>query len=355
MKTVEKRSGSSLIAYSAGHFLVDFACGYELWAMYVRGDLEIISVSLIFLVYNLLAFATQFALGAVSDKMKSNGALFAAAGCVLTAVGMLVGGAAPYVTVVLMGLGNSAFHVGGGTDALTRDKGMTRAGIFVSTGALGIALGCHFGEEDIIPAFMTVALLLTVAASICVYCTGERPESEEYVPADTGKFIEKKYIPAALYGVIVLFVAVFIRSYVGFVATHPASESKFAFLLPAAAAFAGKFLGGILADLIGARRTATAALVLSAPLFFLGGSRFLFFLAATFLFNIAMPVTLCEISRRLPSHEGFSFGLTALALVAGYVLALAVPLSDTVSPAASALLAVVAAVGIFLTTDDKLA
>ena len=347
---------SSLITYTAGHFLVDFACGYILFNMYAAEQLEAVSVSLLFIFYNLLAFGTQFALGAVSDMIRSNGSLFAASGCVLTAAGLAVGGNIPYLAVTLTGLGNAAFHVGGGTDALTRDNSMTRAGIFVSTGTLGIALGSHMGTDGKIPVVFLIAILVTVAVSVFAFCTAKRripvPDADPDDDNDT-LFSRRSVLSAAGPAVAVLMIAVFIRSWVGFTASFPESDSKFAFLLPACAAFAGKFVGGILADLIGARRVAAVSVLLSAPLFFLGGSRFLFFLAAVFLFNIAMPVTLVELARRLPRHEGFAIGLTTLALFAGYLLSTVLHVSSSSSPFLTALLAVVAAAAVAVTASDR--
>ncbi|MCQ2354686.1 MAG: hypothetical protein MJ102_06250 [Clostridia bacterium] len=345
---------SSLITYTAGHFLVDFACGYILFNMYAAEQLEAVSVSFLFIFYNLLAFGTQFALGAVSDMIRSNGSFFAVIGCILTAAGLAVGGNIPYLTVTLIGLGNAAFHVGGGTDALTRDNSMTRAGIFVSTGTLGIALGSHMGTGGKIPVVFLIALLVTVAVSVFAFCTAKRripvPDTE---PDNDTPFSRRSVLSAAGPAVAVLMIAVFIRSWVGFTASFPESDSKFAFLLPACAAFAGKFVGGILADLIGARRVAAVSVLLSAPLFFLGGSRFLFFLAAVFLFNIAMPVTLVELARRLPRHEGFAIGLTTLALFAGYLLSTVLHVSSSSSPLLTALLAVVAAAAVAVTASDR--
>ena len=80
----------SLITYTAAHFLVDFACGYILYAMYTEGDIETASVALLFVLYNMLAFATQHLFGAIADKFKSNGRVFAVIGIVLTAIGLFV-------------------------------------------------------------------------------------------------------------------------------------------------------------------------------------------------------------------------------------------------------------------------
>lgn len=344
----------SLITYTAAHFLVDFACGYILYAMYTEGDIEAASVATLFILYNMLAFATQHVFGALADKVKSNGRIFAAAGIISTAVGLFIGGESPELTVCLVGLGNASFHVGGGIDSLTESRGFTRAGIFVSSGSLGIALGCKFGEKLLLTPMHYAALLIFAAAAVWLFCKGERHEIKlpEVPETEKGKISSKTIISASIPAILILLFAVLIRSYAGFAAVRPESTSSLVPLIIAAAAFAGKFAGGLFADLLGARRVGTAALLLCVPLYWLGAESTVFFLAATFLFNIAMPITLVGAARKLPSHEGFVFGLTTVALFVGYFINTVVPIETSTAIILIPLLSLIAAVGIFLTTDD---
>ncbi len=342
---------TSLLTYTASHFLVDFACGYILYAMYTDGDIDAGALTGLFLLYNLLAFATQHIFGMLADAVKSNGRIFAVSGILLTAVGLFIGGRFPELSVVIVGLGNASFHVGGGIDSITGSQGMTRAGIFVSSGALGIALGCKFGEKLFLePEHFAIALLFA-AVAVWLNCKGERHTVK--VPAgDMTKISAKTLISASLPALLILIFAVLIRSYAGFAAVRPESDSSLIPLLIAAAAFAGKFSGGILADLLGARRVGTLSLLLCVPLFYLGAGSNLFFLAATFLFNIAMPITLVGAARKLPGHEGFVFGLTTLALFLGYFTDILLPITHNVASFLIPLLAFAAAAAVFLTTND---
>lgn len=345
---------TSLITYAAAHFLVDFACGYILYAMYTEGAIEAESAALLFLLYNLLAFATQHVFGAIADGIKSNGRIIAVIGITLTAIGLFVGGEDPATSICLIGLGNASFHVGGGIDAITEGRGMTRAGIFVSTGALGIALGCKFGDKLLLSPLHYIAMLIFAAVAVWTFCKGERNEVESPEPSEKEKSTVnvKTIISASLPALLLLLFAVLIRSYAGFAAVRPESDSTLMLLAIAAASFAGKFAGGILADLIGARRVATASLLLCVPLFYLGAESNLFFLAATFFFNIAMPITLVGAARKLPRHEGFVFGLTTLALFIGYFVNTFLPIDEATATVLIPLLSLVAAVSVFLTTDD---
>ena len=155
-----------LTVYTVSHFLVDLACGYTLYSMYTKGEIEAAAVAVLFILYNMLAFATQHLFGAIADKVKSNGSLFAFIGILSTAVGVLIGGKASALSICFVGLGNACFHVGGGIDALTADHGFTRVGIFVSSGSLGIALGCKFGEMLLIPHAIYIFALAIAALAV---------------------------------------------------------------------------------------------------------------------------------------------------------------------------------------------
>ncbi|MGM9643323.1 MAG: hypothetical protein ACI3XI_08955 [Eubacteriales bacterium] len=342
---------TSLISYTAAHFLVDFSCGYILYAMFTDGVIDAEAVALLFLLYNLLAFATQHLFGMLADAVKSNGRVFAVIGIAMTAIGLAVGGNSPELTVCIIGIGNACFHVGGGIDSLTESRGMARAGIFVSSGALGIALGCKFGEKLFLTPYHFILALAFIGSAVWLNCAGEHKAI--VVPqGDKTKMSAKTVISASTPALLILIFAVLIRSYAGFAAQRPESDSSLIPLLIAAAAFAGKFAGGVAADLLGARRVGTFSLLLCVPLFYLGAESNLFFLAATFLFNIAMPITLVGAARKLPGHEGFVFGLTTLALFLGYFVNCIMPIGQTVALILIPLLSLIAAIGIFLTTDD---
>ncbi|MBQ1194667.1 MAG: hypothetical protein IIX44_00310 [Clostridia bacterium] len=334
-----------LTVYTASHFLVDLACGYTLYSMYAEGKIEAASVAVLFILYNMLAFATQHLFGALADKVNSNGSTFAFIGILATAAGVLIRGAAPAVSVCFVGLGNACFHVGGGIDALTESQGFTRAGIFVSSGALGIALGCRFGQSLLFPPALYVLALALAALAVAIFCRGERTVIPEEEAPQTR-------ISSSTLAICILIFAVVIRSYAGFAATKPTEVFPLFTLAVAASAFAGKLLGGVFADLFGARRVGTLSLLLCVPLYYFGAGSVVLFLTATFFFNIAMPITLVGAARKLRSHEGFVFGLTTVALFIGYFVHTLFPIGRALSVILIPILSLVAAVCVFLTTDD---
>ena len=98
-----------LLAYSLGHFWVDFSCallmfsrlsGQSGWALCV-------------LLYNFCAFALQMPVGLLADRWERKGRT-AALGCGLAALGWVL---PPFLAAVIAGVGNACFHVGGGIQA----------------------------------------------------------------------------------------------------------------------------------------------------------------------------------------------------------------------------------------------
>jgi FSR family fosmidomycin resistance protein-like MFS transporter len=83
------------------------------------------------------------------------------------------------------------------------------------------------------------------------------------------------------------------------------------------AAFAGKLVGGFLADRFGWIDLAITALLASAPLLAFSGGDLWLALPGLLVFQMTMPVTLTATLRAMPARPGFSFGVLCLALVAG--------------------------------------
>lgn len=299
--------------YGVAHFLVDFGC-----ALLLLGRIcpdwnpgEAI------LLYNLFAFAVQMPIGLLADRL-GRCELFASAGCLL----VLFGWALPpgLAAVAAAGLGNAAFHVGGGLNTL--NEGGRKAGplgLFVSPGAFGVYLGgvlafYRHQEEAAAEALMPEVLLplaicLALAAAAAVLWRFGRGADNEPLALPRGDF--------RLWGAAVCLLAVVIfRSLLGLGADLP-WKADCGWLAVCAVA-GGKAAGGYLADRFGMLPTALASLCLSA-LCFLGSSHPAAGLGALFLFNMTMPLTLWAMARLFPGMKGFSFGLLTFGLFLGFL------------------------------------
>ena len=88
------------------------------------------------------------------------------------------------------------------------------------------------------------------------------------------------------------------------------------------AVVAGKAAGGIVADRIGLVRTSALSLGLAALLFPIGWTVPAAGVAATFLFNFTMPITLIALAELMPENRGLAFGAASFALAVGAAPAL---------------------------------
>ncbi len=296
--------------YAAVHFLVDMSCALLLLGRICPNWDPVTAV----LLYNFYAFAGQMPIGLLADRL-GRCHLFAAFGCLLALAGWIFPPGLASVTTA--GLGNAAFHVGGGLYAL--NAGGHRAGplgLFVSPGAFGVYFGSRFAFS--IPAQPVCLLLAAAAVVLALTCQGA--ENAPLLPpaGDIWLWV----------GAICLLAVVVLRSFLGLAADlpwkaglDPADSFPWKTLLGPASVCAvagGKAAGGYLADRFGLMPTAVASLGLAA-LCFLGGSHPAAGLAALFLFNMTMPLTLWAMASLLPGLKGFSFGLLTFGLFLGFL------------------------------------
>jgi len=117
--------------------------------------------------------------------------------------------------------------------------------------------------------------------------------------------------------------------------------------------FAGKFVGGILADRLGARRVASLSLLISAPLLAFANDQIILCCLGLFLFNITTALTLCVLVARLPKNPGLGFGLTTLALFVGTAFSFFIAMPEGVRPLLVCAMIIVAIGCIMLTTPNR--
>ena len=286
VKNIE-RSSAMTACYSLLHFLVDGLCA---WGMLGRfGGFDAI------LSYNFCAFALQLPLGAVLDRLggRRMPMVFAAVGCALTVIGA-------FTSPVLLGIGNAAFHVGGGVDVIRDGGRCEKLGIFVAPGAMGLFFGGLLAGRalPILPVLVVMGLLLIPL--------GGRLEN---FPEPT----KKSPVPL----ILCCFSVVVLRSFVGFAVVFPWKTGALAFAAVAAVVL-GKMAGGVLAVRFGGRRVTMVSLT-AAAVCFAFGSIPVFGLCALLCFNMTMPLTLHALWRRFPAYPGTVFGSLTLALFLGFL------------------------------------
>lgn len=271
---------------------------------------------------------------------------------------------------VLLGIGNALFHVGGGVGTIcgsreeeepgrkVRDRAgeqkrlLMRLGIFVAPGALGLYLGmllAKSGYWSVGSVYGSVVMLLFCGAVLCAGLRRagrggrqnpgqERPQGAgmkclqmteitqtpdaEYGPVTGAAGIPESDASAAAKGILLLSICcllvVILRSYLGMAVTFPWKTGIFAGLAAVLAVAGGKTAGGFLAAWGGVERTAAVSLVL-ASVCYLFSSVMPVGLAALFLFNMTMPITLYWMVLALPQKPGFAFGFLTFALFLGFL------------------------------------
>lgn len=311
MKDKNKENYFIVPAYSVMHFIVDLACAYLIYQSLGETDNKEIK----FIIYNFCAFALQMPFGLLADRINRN-ALCAMVGCGLVAVAYFVAPTNLILTVMLAGIGNGLFHIGGGIEMLNRSKGKAGIlGVFVSPGAAGIYLGTIFGKQE--SSFkMLVVLLLIGAILMLIYIGlkgGRRFQSEnkpiEFPKPDWNFCL----IPIVCFGVVVI-----LRSYLGMTSSYSWKAVGNWGIVFVSAVVLGKMLGGFLADWIGAKRAAAISLGVAAICFIFADNPWCGIIAV-FFFQMTMPITLWAIAKVLHHSYGFAFGILTFGLFLGSI------------------------------------
>ena len=291
------------LIYALSHFCVDFACAYFV-LRFVRKELNWYHALLL---YNFCAFALQLPIALFLDRL-GNGKLFSATGCLAVAISLAFQ-SKPIALCIMAGIGNALFHIGGGHDVirLSEDKAGW-LGVFVSPGALGLFLGGWMGSRSfqVWPVF---AILLVIAILILILCP---PVSSANVDA-----IVNQSRQPWLAGLILLFLVICLRSYVGFLFKFPWKVGIWTWLFTLSVV-CGKTVGGWLYDRMGGSLASAVSLGFAAALFLVSDNA-IWGCLAVLLFNVTMPITLRAMADEIPGNPALSFGLTTLALFLGYL------------------------------------
>lgn len=298
--------------YSLIHSLVDLSCG-ALMSIIIYKILGIqCNVILFLVIYNFLAFAFELPLGIIADRINKN-ALLSAIGCFNITLAFIVV-KYPMLSCILLGIGNSLFHVGGGIDVLNiSNKKATLPGIYVSTGAIGLYIGQKlYNIFDSVYFVCPIVMLISGVVLLELYSIikNKYKINNEII---TKKEVDKRKIVIT----ILLVIVVCIRGYMGLALKYEWKNELVFGIISIICVVLGKMLGGIIGDKIGWKKISVLSLGLASVLFVFSWSSPVCGLLAILLFNMTMPLTLTAISNMFPQRKGMSFGLTTLGLFIG--------------------------------------
>ena len=315
-------TGSRVILSSVLHLLVDGLCVCCLYLMV--SSLSVSHLVGVFLTYNILAFLTQPLTGLWADWMERRHWMLLASVILLTTAVLATSIVISYgltamgviMVAILLGMGNSLFHVWGGKQvAVTTGNDMRALGAFVSTGAFGLALGIVFFSWPL----LYVALLAICLLSTAYVHLDLKASTAEALDQTVERRFSWMFIWVSL---LVLMLVVMLRSLVGETFNGEISRTSDLVLLIGFLSMLGKMAGGWLARYLGIVRMLVLVVFLVTVCLVLRGHGMVFLLVGLFAVNSTMPVTLYLANVVLPKREGLAFGLLAAALIPGYLLAI---------------------------------
>ncbi len=316
MKRIKEKNGQTVAFYTLLHCIVDFCCIY--FMMYfvrpacIYHDTATSQWLFYIVLYNFIAFAGQLPVGILGDYWERNAEMVGSSLLLLLVayLGRLFFSLPILPAILLIGVANAFFHIGGGRAALQhRENTCGTVGIFVATGAFGVYGGKWFvGKSDFLP--ILVCILLAVLFLVqCVVCRRtERKRCHFQMTTTNGSW-------SLLLAVCCILVVV-LRSFSGTVFSFPWSSGWLTLLLTVAVVL-GKAVGGILADRFGMQRTVLVSLTCSALLFLGANAVSVMGLLAVFLFNMTMPITLSLLAMQFPQAKGTAFGALTFAIFLG--------------------------------------
>lgn len=305
------------------HLLIDGLCVCCLYL--IASSFSVSHLVGIFLTYNILAFLTQPMTGLLADWMERKHWMLFASVLLLTMAVLATSTVISFrvsfafgvmLVAILLGMGNSLFHVWGGKQVAVRTGNDMRAlGTFVSTGAFGLALGF---------VFFSWPLLYAALLSICLLSTAYvRLDLKMDTEVAINKAIERRFSSIFVWlSLIVLMLVVMQRSLVGETFTGEIPKSSALVLLIGALSMLGKMVGGWFARQLGIVRMLVLVMFLIAVCLVFRSQGMVVLLVGLFAVNTTMPVTLYLANVVLPKREGLAFGLLAAALIPGYLLAI---------------------------------
>ena len=316
-------------AFALCHFVVDFACVSTMLCAVSRvlgesgqGSMEVVALSI--LLYDIVAFTLQLPIGIALDQLDKNSyaALLSyalvGAGVILSLVPIAL---LEWPAILLLAIGNALFHSAGGLSVLNiSQKHAGPSGIFIATGAIGVFLGTQSAQMERLQIAFSLLVLLFLCALITLVV---QKVNKKYWNVHNVSFDIPRLSSNTLLAIALLSLVVALRSYAGMVMAFPWKSEMLLLVLSILGVFAGKALGGVVADRIGFRTTAIFSLIVAATLFVPSWEIPVMGLLGVFFFNFTMSITLASLANILPNAKGTAFGLASFSLAVGALPALA--------------------------------
>jgi FSR family fosmidomycin resistance protein-like MFS transporter len=306
-----KESGQATVNYQPVlwgllHGLNDFAAGFML-AYYTYHHNA--SDSFLFIViYSIIGFGGQLPVGFWVDYKKKLKP-FATISLIALPASILLFFIHPETGIIFSGIASAFVHVTGGAVCLNINDNKTGTlALFTAPGVLGLTIGGAMGMFTIYSlcivavAVMIVGILI-MRNNLPIYKAAEKKQSE----LDTHDYI--------MLGILLLMC---FRSFIFDIINHVAHDYENGIIIIGISAFAGKIMGGFVADKIGWKKFVYITLPIALLLFQFGKENIYALAFGIACLQSSVPITLLLMSRSLPLYPA-----TAAALSLGTSIAMA--------------------------------
>lgn len=312
------------ILYSFFHFLVDCICALAMFGRFIPRENGYLHI----LIYNFCAFALQMPLGVILDFLIAKDRQRTIDFSFLTAMlGITITLAGVFTHPAILGIGNALFHTGGGVGTILEDRAENRQGrklgIFVAPGAFGLYLGILLAKSGMWKEALLGTGILSVFFGMLTcgrqrICPPPRPWLKQYEIDSDNTNRKNAFSLGNAVSIFCCMVVVILRSYIGMAVTFSWKSGILAGTLAVLCIVAGKIAGGFASAHYGFGKTVVLSLGLAACCYLFSGLMPAG-LAALFLFNMTMPVTLYWLACHIPKMPGFAFGFLTFALFLGFL------------------------------------
>jgi MFS transporter, FSR family, fosmidomycin resistance protein len=263
---------------------------------------------MLLVIYSIIGFGGQLPVGFWVDHKKQVKpfALVAIIALILAILLYFVNG---YAAIILAGIASAFVHVTGGTVCLQlNDNKSAPLALFTAPGILGLTLGGVLGK------FPAYGLWFVLAGVISVSFFILRNKLPVYKPP------QKKQNQLDLHDWLMLGLLLIMcfRSFIFDIVNHVAYQYPNGIVIIGISAFAGKVLGGLIADKIGWKRFVYISLPLALLLMQLGKENIYALAFGIACLQSSVPITLLLMSNSLPQYPA-----TATALSLGTTVAFA--------------------------------
>ena len=307
------------LTYWFSHFATEVLCFFSLYNVFINEEIA----SIIFLLFDALAFTPQVIIGRFSEKHKKFrpgliGGILLIIGTLLIFFSKGFTNKTMFWVISLIGLfiltiGNSNVHISGALETLKASNGkLSESAIFVSGGSFGIIVGKILANH---PKLLFIGIIFMIIAIILMHLT--KKEDNDFSLNPCKHDIASNKAPWVI--ILILVGVIIVRSYIGYGLPTAWNKTILQTICLYVTMGIGKMLGGILSDIFGARIVGVASCLLAIPFLLLGNNIMFLSLIGVALFSMTMAVTLGGIVSVSKENPGVSFGYTTLALFIGTV------------------------------------